>query len=225
MSKITHVCFDIGGVANRELPREQVVSRGQEYFGQDFSGEKLREMMFPIIAKADIWREFQNGMIPAQRYLEFSLYTGGFAPSDQNKNNLRQLLEEWCGAPYQPILDLVDDLKRNSYHTSVLSNNNEIMYNTPGAEIKNRVDVSLSSHEILVSKPYWQAFAILRGKVKADSPGQVLFIDNKTENTEAAKEYGLQGFHFRSKEIGMDDAFEELVEELRRKGVCPSWQC
>ena len=219
MSEITHVCFDIGGVANRELPRDQVVSRGQEYFGQDFSGEKLREMMFPTIAKADIWKEFQNGMIPAQRYLEFSLYAGGFAPSDQNKNNLRQLLEEWCGAPYQPILDLVDDLKRNSYHTSVLSNNNEIMYNTPGAEIKNRVDVSLSSHEIFVSKPHYNAFCVLLDKIKAGSPQEVLFIDNKTENTEAAKEYGLQGFHFRSKEIGMDTAFAELMEELRRKGV------
>ena len=45
------------------------------------------------------------------------------------------------------------------------------------------------------------------------------FVDDQEQNVEAANSYGLQGFHFRSKEMGMDKAFEELVEFLRRKEV------
>src|SRR3990167_2796178 len=129
MSEITHVCFDIGGVANVRMPREQVISRGKEYFGEDFSEGKLKQMIFPTISGIDVWREFQNGMIPAQRYLEFALSAGEFHPNKDNRIFFQSLLEEWCGVAYQPILGLVDGLKKHGYHTSILSNNNEIMYN------------------------------------------------------------------------------------------------
>src|SRR3989344_6093596 len=221
MSKITHVCFDIGGVANVQMPREEVISHGKEYFGAAFNEEKLKQMMFPTVSNTDIWREYNNGAIATQRYLEFGLSAGGVPTTERNRKLFRSLLEEACGTIYQPILHLVGQLKANGYHTSVLSNNNEIMYNVPSAEIKNQVDVAISSHEIMVSKPHWQAFAILLGKIKikAEERQQVLFIDNKTENTEAAKSCGLQSFHFRSKDLGMDGAYTELMEELKRKGV------
>ncbi len=220
MSEIKYVCFDIGGVANVRKPREEVISRGHQYFGKDFSEEKLKQMMFPRFSNTDIWREFQNGKISAQRYLEFALYAGDFLINQNNKDNFRQMLQDWCGESYQPIVDLAGKLKQNGYHTSVLSNNNEIMYNTPSAEaIKRRVDVAISSHEILVSKPHWEAYCVLLGKIKADVPGEVLFIDDRVENIEAANRYGLQGFYFRSKEAGMDQAFEELMGYLKGKGV------
>ncbi|MBI2125198.1 HAD hydrolase-like protein [Candidatus Woesearchaeota archaeon] len=189
MSEITHVCFDIGGVANVRMPREQVISRGKEYF-------------------------------PAQRYLEFALSAGEFHPNKDNRIFFQSLLEEWCGVAYQPILGLVDGLKKHGYHTSILSNNNEIMYNTPSADaIKKRVDVAISSHQIFVSKPHWDAFCVLLDKIKPETPKEVVFIDDREENIKAANSYGLQGSHFRSKQLGMDQAFEELLKSLKEKGV------
>ncbi|MEK6905943.1 MAG: HAD family hydrolase [Nanoarchaeota archaeon] len=210
MSEIKYMCFDIGGVANVRMPLEEVVSLGQQYFGENFSSVKLKQMMFPIVENTNQWREFQNGEISAQNYLGYALSAGGFPTNENNKILFRSLLEEWCGVPYQPVLDLVEKLKQDGYHTSVLSNNNEIMYNTPSAEIKNRVDVAISSHEIGRSKLHWEAYCILLGKIKATTPGEVLLVDDKVENIQAAKRYGLQGFHFRSKELTQDVAFKEL---------------
>ena len=222
MSDIKYICFDIGGVANVQMPRKEVISRGKEYFGAAFNEEKLKQMMFPTVSNTDIWREYNNGAIATQRYLEFGLSAGGVPTTERNRKLFRSLLEEACGEAYQPILNLVGQLKANGYHTSVLSNNNEIMYNTPSGEaIKKCVDVAISSHEIMVSKPHWQAFAILLGKIKikAEERQQVLFIDNKTENTEAAQSCGLQAFHFRSKEVGMDLAFVEPMQYLHVTGI------
>ncbi len=219
MSEIKSVCFDVGGVANVRMPKEEVVSRGQQYFGQPFSSGKLKQMMFPLVDDIDLWREFQHGEISAQTYLGYALSAGGFPTNENNKILFRSLLEEWCGVPYQPVLGLVEKLKQNGYHTSVLSNNNEIMYNTPSAEIKNRVDVAISSHEIGRSKPHWDAYCILLGKIKATTPGEVLLVDDKVENIQAAHRYGLQGFHFRSKELTQDVAFEELVLFLQSNRI------
>ncbi|MBI4147320.1 HAD-IA family hydrolase [Candidatus Woesearchaeota archaeon] len=219
MSEIKYVCFDIGGVANVRMPREEVISRGQQYFGQEFSSEKLKQMMFPIVDNISLWGEFQKGEISAQNYLESALSAGGFPTNKNNPILFRSLLEEWCGVPYQPVLDLVERLKQNGYPTSVLSNNNEIMYNTPSAEIKNRVDAAISSHEIGRSKPHWEAYCILLGKIKATAPGEVLLVDDKIENVQAAKRYGLQGFHFRSKELNQDNAFDELMLFLKNNQV------
>lgn len=219
MSEIKSVCFDIGGVANVRMPLEEVVSLGQQYFGQNFSSVKLKQMMFPIVDNTNQWREFQNGEISAQNYLGYALSAGGFPTNKNNKILFRSLLEEWCGIPYKPILDLVQVLNQNGYHTSVLSNNNEIMYNTPGSEIKNRVKVAISSHEIGVSKPHWDAYCVLLGKIGASLPAEVIMIDDKKGNIEAAISYGLQGFHFKSKEFGMNEAFAQLVHYLGEKGV------
>lgn len=220
MSEIKYVCFDIGGVVNIQTPNYIIASRASKHFGRNFSEEEWRNMIFPNAGGKDIWREFNNGLVTAEQYIEAAFRSVNIPATIENRIFLYRLLEDWCGVSYQPILNLVDTLKKNGYHTSVLSNNNEIMYNTPSAEaIKKRVDVAISSHEIYVSKPHWRTYATLLGKIQANAPGEVLFIDDKKVNIEAAIGCGLQGFHFRSKEIKMNDAFAELMTCLRGKGV------
>jgi len=220
MSDIKYVCFDIGGVANIRMPRQEIISRGQQYFGADFSEEKLKQMIFPTVSGTDVWREFQNGEVNAEQYINAAFQNANLPATIENRVFFYHLLEDWCGVSYQPILDLVDKLKQNKYHTSILSNNNEIMYNTPSAEaIKQRVDVAISSHEIGYSKPHWNAYCSLLAKIKAEATREVIFIDDQEKNVEAANTYGLQGIHFRSKQLGMDLAFEELLEKMKEKGV------
>lgn len=218
MSEIKYVCFDIGGVANvRQLPYV-ILSNVQKKWG--VSEEAWKKMIHPNLDGRDIWREFQNGKVNADEYINAAFKSVNIPATIENQIFFYRLLEDWCGVPYQPVLDLVDGLKQNGYHTSVLSNNNEIMYNTYSAEaIKKRVDVAISSHEIGVSKPHWDAYCILLGKVGANAPEEVAFIDDREKNVQAANRYGLQGFHFRSKEEGRDKALADLIKELREKGV------
>jgi len=220
MPKIKYICFDIGRVANVPLSQEEMICRGQNYFGADFSEQTLQKMVFPSLAGRDLWREFQNGKIGSEQYIEAAFQMVTIPSTSENKKIFHHLLKDWCGVAYHPVLNLVDTLNQNGYQTSILSNNNEIMYHTPSADsLKRRVPVAISSHEIGVSKPHWEAYAILLGKVNADAPQEVIFIDDKIKNIAAASSCGLQGIHFRSREIGMDGAFAKLMEELRKKGI------
>jgi len=220
MSEIKYVCFDIGGVANVRTPDYTIASLAGKHFGKNVSEEDLRRMIQPQVDGRDVWREFQNGRIDADSYIQVAFKVAEVPSTSDNKNFFYRLLEEWCGTPYQPMLDLVDRLKQNGYHTSVLSNNNEIMYNAPGAEIKNHVDIAISSHEIGSSKPRRPAYIHLLEAIGGTGlRHQLVFIDDQEENIGVANKLGINGFHFRSKEAGMDGAFAELLEELKRKRV------
>ncbi len=219
-SEIKYVCFDIGGVANERLPDYIIASRVSKHFGRNFSEEDLEKMIYANIDGRDIWREFQNGRVDANAYINASFKVVGIPGTVDNKIFFYRLLEEWCGTPYQPILNLVDRLKQNGYHTSVLSNNNEIMYNTPGAEIKDHVNVAISSHEIGFSKPGIPAYLHLLDAIGGiEVRHNVLFVDDRVKNVDMANKLGIQGFHFRSKELGMNPAFIEFVLHLRHLGV------
>lgn len=220
MSEINYFCFDIGGVANVRAPLEEVISQGKQYFGSAFSEQTLDLMRFPRVKGKDIWRDFQNGIISADTYLTHGLQAGNIPLTSENKLFFRNLLQQWCGQPYQPTLDLVKRLNQKLYHTSVLSNNNEIMYHTPSAEIKNHVHLAVSSHQIGVSKPSLAAYVnLLEALGGTDLRHQVAFIDDQEENIDTANYLGIQGFHFRSKEVGMDKAFAELMQYLKEKEV------
>lgn len=218
MIPIKYLCFDIGEVANVRLPDYIVVSLVQKRWGKKFSEKDWDRMVYSGKNK-DYWREFQNGCINAETYIDSAFKTAEIQATADNNDFFRSLLQEWCGIPYQPILDLVEKLKQKGYHTSVLSNNNEIMYNTPGAEIKNRVEVSLSSHFMGISKPNLKVYHTLLEKIGAENPYQVIFVDDQETNVSAARELGINGFRFRSKETGMNKAFEELLQFLKEKKV------
>lgn len=218
MSEIKYVCFDIGGVANvRQLPYV-IFSNVQKKWG--ISEEAWKKMIHPVLDGRDIWREFQNGKVNADEYVNAAFKSVNIPATIENQFFFHRLLEDWCGVPYQPVLDLVAALKQNGYHTSILSNNNEIMYNTFSAEaIKKRVDVAISSHQIGVSKPHWDAYCILLGKIGANDPEEVAFVDDRQENVDMATKLGLHGFHFRSREDGRDKALGDFVKYLKEKGV------
>lgn len=220
MSEINYFCFDIGGVANVRAPLEDVIAQGKLYFGSAFTEKTLDRMRFPQVEGTDIWRDFQNGAISADSYLGHALHVGNVPITSENKLFFRNLLQQWCGKPYQPTINLVKKLNEKLYHTSVLSNNNEIMYNTPGAEIKYHVHVAISSHQIGFSKPNRVAYVrLLEALGGTHLRHEVLFIDDLEENSKAATSLGIQGLHFRSKEIGMDKAFAELMKYLKEKNV------
>ncbi len=213
---IKSVCFDLGGVAAvRDI--EAALACGREKWGNSFTEETLHALTKAQTPDHDYWREWQNGQISSDDYLRAAFSSIGFPSASEDLLHAKLCLAEWCGQPYQPIINLALDLQEQGYQTSVLSNNNEIMYFTEAALLRRLVDVSLSSHQIGVSKPEEQAYRILLERLGHPDPATVLFIDDKLRNIHGAENVGLQGFHFRSKEISMDEAFEELVQYLKGK--------
>ncbi len=218
MTKITSVCFDLGGVANIS-GRGAAVQRGQSRWGEVFTSELLSRLVRPEAPDHDYWREFNNGVISADRFLALSLNLAGLPSSLDDLRQARLCFEDWCGQPYRPVIGLAQSLQEHGYRTAVLTNNNPIMYATPSAYLARIVDVAISSHEIGVSKPNSQAYHLLLERLDHPEPASVLFIDDKLRNIVGAQEVGLQTFHFRSKEIPMDEAFQELMVYLSERDL------
>jgi HAD superfamily hydrolase (TIGR01509 family) len=216
---INYVCFDIGGVANVENHEEAIL-----FFNSKFGQNNLLDFIHSKDNDENIWRKFQNGQINSEEYFSKVLLANGFDDTINNKLFLKKTLGVWCGEVYKPMVQLAENLKLQGIHTSVLSNNNEIMYNQPSALIKDVVNVALSSHEIGISKPHFKAFEILLEKIGAsDRPEEVLFIDNMLYNVKAALSVGMQAFHFAvdDEKIGnsREQSMTNLLNYLRNNGV------
>ncbi|MEK6863538.1 MAG: HAD-IA family hydrolase [Nanoarchaeota archaeon] len=161
---------------------------------------------------------FNRGEITNSPPVNTLVEKADFKDSSENKEKLGSTLKAWCGIPYQPMLDLVGRLNQAGYYTSVLSNNNEIMYYNQSSEIRNIVHLGLSSHLIGLSKPDGRAYQKLLWVTGAKAE-ETIFVDDKQRNIEAAERLWIHGFRFRSEDLSMDEAFAELVYFLQMKGV------
>ncbi|MBU0470933.1 MAG: HAD-IA family hydrolase [Nanoarchaeota archaeon] len=215
---IEYICFDIGGVANISLKPEEVLAETRVLFGDDYSINDFVTAIHAHYEGKNWWRDLQNGKVSAEEYLSAVLRSSNLDDSAENSQKLRHSLVAWCGVAYQPTINLVERLNKLGYYTSVLSNNNTIMYDIPSAEIKNRVHLSLSSHLIGFSKPEEEAYKKLLSATGA-RPEEMIFVDDKSKNITTAKELGIKGFKFRSREITMSESLEEFVHFLRSEGV------
>lgn len=178
-----------------------------------FSKDLLRSLVHAKTVEHDYWRDFQNGLISVQDFLECSLELAGLSTTKEDLDVAQRCLQVWGGTAYLPMVNLARSLQRNGCHTSILSNNNALMYNAGWC--RNLVDIALSSHEIGVSKPEPRAYHILLERIGQPSASAVLFVDDKENNIVTARQLGILGFHFKSRDVGMDRAFKELEEYLQ----------
>jgi HAD superfamily hydrolase (TIGR01509 family) len=217
---IQHVSFDIGNVAAR-LDEKAAAHVCRTYWPKSDaqSFRRMREAHIPGDAN-DYWRLFQNGTITDDFYLQKALEANGIPINPRNKTGFTEALVAFQGVPYGPIEALVHELKRQGYGTSVLSNNNPIGWNTPGARLKDDVDVAVVSYKVGISKPDQQMYHILLNAIHADDPATVVFVDDKLANVTAANNVGIIGFHFDiSGKRTMYDAYQDLCRYLKSNGV------
>lgn len=105
---------------------------------------------------------------------------------------------------------LVKMLQSQGYQTAMLSDVTQYQ-----AEIIRKIGYYnlfspvLLSYEIGVKKPNPEAFQILLKKLNKPA-SSVLFIDDKIENVEAAKNQGIDAIHFNNP--------KQLIEELEKRG-------
>jgi FMN phosphatase YigB (HAD superfamily) len=214
---ITHVCFDRAGVA-AEHDLEQAIRIAQRAWPL-FTEEKFKEILKGEYGGRNYKKEFQEGRIDKRAYLNSGLKIGHLSEIIENAAVLYYIFLAYYSRPFYPIIDLNRQLRDQKIHTSVLSNASEISWEGEGSLIKDVVDIALASFEIGVTKPNRRAYEILLDRIGATDPTTVLFVDDHKVNVDAAKEVGMQGFHFDSDGRTMNDTYKDLCGYLQKQGV------
>lgn len=109
------------------------------------------------------------------------------------------------------MLDLVTALNKKGFVTALFSN-------VTGHQAKviaktgyyDYFEPLFLSHELKVEKPELKAYKLVLKKLSLPAQ-ECLFIDDKSENVEAAIQIGMDGIRFESP--------SQLVEELQKRGI------
>ena len=179
LATIDIILFDLGGV---------VVEVGAEPFPADWAANpeefiQRRSEVFALI------HAFETGAFGA----------GEFA--DRLISDFRMQVEAeriiaafraWPKGLYPWVETVLPRLGKN-FRLAVLSNSNEIHWPRLLGEfdLGRYFEAMFSSHQIGAAKPDAESFRYALEKLKI-TPERVLFIDDKKENTEAARRLGLQ---------------------------------
>ncbi len=209
---IESICFDVGGVLSTRERRKDI---------QDYLKDHLGTLSFTDYEKIlkFFWRPFCNGIITPEEYLHSTLSEAGFEPTLQNKEHLSRLLELYAGDVCEKMFYLVQHLQRHGYSTSILTNNNALMYPRVAGVFESLISPIVSSHLVGISKPSPEIYNTLLERLGNVDPQTILFIDDKQRNTDAAAALGFQTFVFRSKEVPIDEAVDELVNHLTEQDI------
>jgi putative hydrolase of the HAD superfamily len=200
-SKIKAVVFDFGGVIAQSDHNEidQFIATSLNLSPAEVADAKERLKKLPAQEREEeeaFWISYLN------------------SKGKQLPNNWMEQLDEARFRAIKVIpgmVDLVKNLQQQGFRTALLSN---VRKNR--AQIKSKLGYYdlfhpvLFSYEIGVSKPDPQAYRILLDQLKLP-PHEVLFIDNKLANVEAAKSAGMDAIHFINT--------QQLIEELKKRGI------
>ena len=206
MKKIEHIIFDFGGV----------------FYTIDF--ERLMYAFDQLHIPHSLWDDKENnifvklerGEIESNKFLELLQISSPGNPSNE------EVREAFCAILVGLPLENMRFLRRISrnYPCYLLSNTNEIHYEYFSNEIK--ADAQTKEFYSSFVKEYYSHMLGLRKPdpriynfVIQDSgidPHSCLFVDDMQDNILAAKEKGLQVFHY-----GTDGEWNELVEQFQLK--------
>jgi FMN phosphatase YigB (HAD superfamily) len=200
------VCFDLGGVflqinhewANAAEAAGCVITNRDPGGINDFAGLD----------------DFQAERIHFDEYCDgLAAYLGLESRSDAAKVHAGILESEYPG-----IGDLCRDLKAAGIHLACLSNTNgphwEAMNTSSLYPDFQLLDTPMASHELRVTKPSLEIFAIAESRIGLDG-SEIILYDDMAENALAAREAGWQAFNVDP----MADTPAQMREHLQSLGV------
>lgn len=195
------VVFDFGDVLTTKPNREIVVNFLQQSL--HLSDEEFKK------ANEEKRQAIKEGSTDEEFWLSYAKAHGIKLPPDW-KDQFREIMKNAI-AVNPKMYELVDELKEKKVHVALLSNIDPRL----GKLIQSYgyydpFDPYLLSYEIGVEKPDPKAFGILIKTLNVP-PGDILFIDDKQENVDAAKKAGIDAILFKSE--------PELRLELSERGL------
>lgn len=198
---ITTIIFDIGNVL--------ADFRWKDYL-TDFKFDPIAE---EVVANATvlnpIWNEFDRGVLSDKEVIEFCVHC---APDYKKEielffSNLPELVIE-----YDYAAPLIKALKSSGYKVYVLSNYGKTCFDYAKKDFKflNDIDGGVISYQIHKTKPEPEIYESLIQNYTIN-PSNAVFLDDRLDNIEAAKQFGFETIHFSS--------LPKALLELKELGV------
>lgn len=181
IDRIHTLFLDVGGVLLSNGWDSALRKRAAEHFGLDLAEVEERHMM--------VFDDFEKGKIPFKDYLRHTIF---FKWRSFSISDVKEFIFN-AAVAYPEMLELVRTIKqRYSLKIAILSNE--------GAEIaRDRfekfhfnefVDYYIVSSDVGLRKPDLRIYKLALGLCHVPA-NKVLFIDDRTENIEAAKRLGI----------------------------------
>lgn len=198
------VVFDFGGVMTKEPNREAVVA---------FlcASLKLSAAEFEE-ANAQKKAALKAGKTDEAFWLAFAKQKG-IKLSEKWSDEFDRVLQQSMGINPE-MYQLVDQLKQSKVRVAMLSNIDErLAAFLRKWKLYEPFDPCLLSYEIGIEKPDPKAFELLLKRLNLPA-SDVVFIDDKVENVEAARRLGIHAILFESS--------EQIRQELAKKELLPA---
>jgi glucose-1-phosphatase len=201
MDRPTWFVFDLGNVLIR-LAYGRVLQR------LEARSRATRDELVAFLDSAGGYRDLERGLITFRDFHGILRERVGYL------DDLRTFRNIWGDFFEGPVEGIDEVLRRvrQRYRVAFLSNSNEVhaeVIPRQFASLFNKEDVFVFSHRLRCAKPdpeiFQQTLELLGAR-----PGEVLFVDDLSENVAAARNMGIQAFQFRDS--------VELVRELESAG-------
>ena len=198
---IKNIIFDIGRVLLDYQPMQFLADSG-------FS-EAESLLLNEVVFKNDLWLLMDRGVISREEAIEEYCK---IAPLHEEK--IKKVMYTWPSmlTPIKGSPELLRQLKRQKYRIYLLSNFQKEGFETiyPIFGFLGEAEGKVISYEVKMLKPEKEIYRYLLNKFQLIAE-ETVFIDDLTENVEAAKALGIKGIVFESA--------EQTKESLRTLGI------
>lgn len=191
---IKNLIFDVGNVLIEYRWNQMLLDYGLTKEEAAVAG--------PLFFEHETWKELDLGNMPVEDVI--CLYEQQLP---QYAGLIRWFLThlELMPVPRPDVWEKVHALKEKGYKIYLLSNYNEDFFrvHTQGASFLEDIDGKVVSYEIHKIKPYPEIYQYLLDKYNL-KPEESVFLDDRPENTQTAKELGMKTYTIISKEYLLD---------------------
>lgn len=198
---ITTIIFDIGNVLAK--------FRWEDCLTDLKFNDITKEVVANATVLNPIWNEFDRGVLSDEEVIDFCIHC---APDYQKEiemffDSIDQLVTEFDYA-----VPLIRSLKSSAYKVYILSNYGKTAFSYAKRDFKflDYVDGGVISYQVKKTKPEPEIYETLINNYKIN-PSNAVFLDDRLENIEAAKQFGIHTIHFST--------LEKALLELKALGV------
>lgn len=198
---IKNIIFDIGNVL--------VSFQWKEYYESFGYSEEILNRLIKATVKDPAWNEFDRGALSEEEVLNIFVANDPEIEAQirESLSNIKDMLGK-----YEYAVPWVKELKEKGYHVYYLSNFSSKAY-------KECIDVlgflpymdgGIMSYREKIIKPQPEIYKLLMERYELEASESV-FLDDMLPNIEAARNLGIHGIVFKSR--------EQAVKELELLGV------
>ncbi len=201
MAKITHIFFDIGGV---------ILTNGWDHMNREEAAQAFNyDYKESDKIHAKLADNFDSGFLTLDEYLEKVVF---YKKRDFSKERFIEFMKSRSDA-YKTTFEVLDKLReQNNYQLSTLNDKSLELneFRIKNFELNKYFTNFFSSCYLGISKPNKEIFKKMLGITQLN-PENCLFIDDREENAEVAKDCGFQVVYLKR--------VFELENELKNRKI------